>query len=251
MKISIWRQFSSNHSNSFTVVGKFASEEDALRASNKLKQLLDDIRVMQGSDYRADMNIGPVDAEIEAGKEFDIEWTEHLDWIHGGASVYVHQIDNHISVSSRVETWQGARYINQIMKKVAEEAYVEEEMGRYTLNVILSCYATSIEVSNSIFEEMKHYLFEVRVSRIFDTIPPWRLDSLRLREGKENYMSFPDDEAWYGYVEQKGTQLNWHHLTFGEIGIGLPAMLAYLKRRGCNKIEYTISQELVDDVYED
>ena len=250
MKISIWRQFSSNHSDSFTVVGKFASEEDALKATNKLKQLLEDIRRLQGRDYHMAMDIEPVDAEIEAGKEFDIEWTEHLDWIHRDASAYVHQIEKYVSVSGE-ETWQGARYIDQIMKKLAVEAYVEEEMGLYKLGVVLVCHAPSLDVANEMNEEMKQYLFEVRAEREHIAIPPWRPDTLAMKDDPDGFSSSFDDAAWYGYVEQKGTHLNWHHLTFGEIGIGLPSMLAYLKRRGCKAIEYTISQELMRDVYEE
>ena len=78
MKLSIWQQFSSNHSNTFTVVGEFPTKTEALSAANKLRQLLEAI-YLQGIGYS---DTAAVQAELDAGREFGFDWTEHLDWVH-------------------------------------------------------------------------------------------------------------------------------------------------------------------------
>lgn len=40
MRISIWQQFSSNHSSGFTVVGEFATRSEAENAANKIREIL-------------------------------------------------------------------------------------------------------------------------------------------------------------------------------------------------------------------
>jgi hypothetical protein len=44
MKIHIWQQFASNHSNSFTVVRTFPAVEAAQTTAATLQQLFDDIQ---------------------------------------------------------------------------------------------------------------------------------------------------------------------------------------------------------------
>ena len=44
MKISIWRQFSSNHSGGFTVIGKFQSKEEADKLADEIRTLIKTIK---------------------------------------------------------------------------------------------------------------------------------------------------------------------------------------------------------------
>ena len=43
MRISIWQQFSSNHSSSFTIIGTFENSEAAQRAAIEFRAILEKI----------------------------------------------------------------------------------------------------------------------------------------------------------------------------------------------------------------
>ena len=78
--------------------------------------------------------------------------------------------------------------------------------------------------------------------------PPWRL--LSSREKVPDFLQRHDD-VYYGYVHRKGSKLWFTSLTFGQIGVGLPAMIANLESEGCIDIEYTIQERDSWDVYEE
>src|SRR5579863_2710451 len=89
MRISIWQQFSSNHSSDFTLVGEFRSVDDAQRAGDELRHILqtvvdwyvahpevDEARFTEGSCL-------PSPAEIEFAKQYGVELNSAygIDWL--------------------------------------------------------------------------------------------------------------------------------------------------------------------------
>lgn len=68
MKLSIWQQFASNHSNGFTVLGTFANEAQAASAVEKLRHILRDI-YDRTSSYAEEAS-SPI--EVDYGRQFGI-----------------------------------------------------------------------------------------------------------------------------------------------------------------------------------
>ena len=91
MKISIWRQFSSNHSADFTLVGEFATAEQATEAAEKIRTILREVatfwqsipaeeRPAAWSKWRYDLT--PIEQTLR--QQFEVEWARpvNLDTTH-------------------------------------------------------------------------------------------------------------------------------------------------------------------------
>jgi|GEM_PF-5536118 len=238
MKLSIWQQFASNHSNGFTVVGKFDSEKEASKVATRLKEILEAI-YLQSIGYG---DIEPVQAELDYGKEFDIEWTKHLDWINTDEIDHVLQFNQYVVISDyHGSTWHGTLYIDQIMAKLASNVYGAGEMDVNVIAVELSCLAPDINVANSIYAELNPYFEDVRAEKYTGVEIPWHKFRIHPKS----------TDAYYGYIRQIGKKLAFDHLTFGTIGVGLPALIAYLKDKGCTEIKYTIKDAPMNEIYEE
>ena len=242
MKVSIWQQFSSNHSNGFAVVGKFKNLEDTKNAAEQFRTIIKTIRETPNMLYP-----DASEAEKSIGNYYDIEWTRSLNWVGGDYQVV--QFDNYVMVSDIFgSTWMGALYIDQIMKKLSEEIYVEEDAGVDGIAIELKCDADSVENAIQLYKTLDGYFVEVRAERGHLIHPPWRELSKPIYEGDETTIY---DDAYYGYVHRDQTQLSFTHLTFASIGYGLPVLIAYLKQEGCTEIEYTLEQRPYDEIYEE
>ena len=80
MKISIWQQFSSNHSNDFHIVGEFKTTEDAHRAGEKLQKVLDQLEDYY-EKHEPETYAEPNAVEKLIAKEHDIEIRAAIDWV--------------------------------------------------------------------------------------------------------------------------------------------------------------------------
>jgi hypothetical protein len=88
MRISLWQQFSSNHSAHFTVVGTFESPEKANEAAIELRSILARIEKWWGElspeewniwlDKTATAELTP--PEREFSEQYRVNWPVNLDW---------------------------------------------------------------------------------------------------------------------------------------------------------------------------
>ena len=132
MKLTIWQQFSSNHSSGFSVVGKFKSVEEANKAADELRAIIKAIRYDTSPVSPADgednlyRSYDPLtEKEVAIGNYYDIEWKIHIDWAVGDENVA--QFDNYVVVSDNpAESHIGAIYIDRIMAKLSDEVYIEQ-----------------------------------------------------------------------------------------------------------------------------
>src|ERR1700694_4438633 len=81
MRISIWQQFSSNHSGGFEVVGVFASEEQAEVIEKQLHEMFRRIADFRG--YEHTEHEGALTwPETEYSQQFSIPWSLYsINWI--------------------------------------------------------------------------------------------------------------------------------------------------------------------------
>jgi hypothetical protein len=85
MKLSIWQQFSSNHSSHYFVVGVFGSSEAANQAETELKTMLQEIDLWHRQNplaVRENPSPDLVPPEREAAKKYGVEkeWQHTIDW---------------------------------------------------------------------------------------------------------------------------------------------------------------------------
>jgi hypothetical protein len=88
MKLSLWSQFSSNHSANFTVVGHFESASKAQFAAERLEVILTKLALWWDQLSRDEMMFWGERAEtsrltppeLELSHLYDVEWPFSLDW---------------------------------------------------------------------------------------------------------------------------------------------------------------------------
>ncbi len=90
MKITIWQQFSSNNSSSFTIVGEFQSRQDAEHAATELHKIFQTLSEWHKT-HEAEMEEWwasgdwveePSLPERELGQQYGIEWKNAIDWFN-------------------------------------------------------------------------------------------------------------------------------------------------------------------------
>jgi hypothetical protein len=99
MKITLWQQFSSNHSNGFTLVGVFPSVAQAKKAYQRIDKLLkaiDKWRTAHPDDYRYDF-LTPPEKRIAA--------TYEIDWEEPTENVSIRQFQAIIEIDAFVDSW--------------------------------------------------------------------------------------------------------------------------------------------------
>ena len=81
MKLSIWQQFSSNHSGTYVVVGEFETIEAAQHATSILKQ---SVKAIKGANSEANRDLKQfTDVENNIIQTFQLNWSESIDWLRG------------------------------------------------------------------------------------------------------------------------------------------------------------------------
>src|SRR5690349_18626426 len=90
MRVTLWQQFSSNHSSHFTVVGEFPTPEAAQEAAQRLRAFFDEINAWfekpENVSLKERRDEGQLWAmsqpEREVSQQYGIAWPEYtLDWI--------------------------------------------------------------------------------------------------------------------------------------------------------------------------
>ncbi len=104
MKVSIWQQFSSNHSADYTIVGVFPAAAQAAEMGSALKKLVSDIRAWREQNNHKRYETSPI--EVEAEQAYGIEWQEPLDWLSHDEPFpepYQRTPDQHVVIQENVE----------------------------------------------------------------------------------------------------------------------------------------------------
>lgn len=232
MRISVWQQFSSNHSGYFTIVGTFENEDAAYRAAKELKEIMRTIDEWYERNPEADRELWrqidppPCPREVEIGKKYGIDWQAASDYWR----TYNIKVLSRIVLFDAYETQSDNRPIIQIMQKLGGQVvhqYGLDTDGLFaSFSVKLTCTAVNEEMARSIYEAVKSYLSSPK-----NTAPPWSTQ-------KPDYFDVPDE----GVVELKGRELEFK-IRFEMLEQNLLAMIAYLQSKGCENIQYTFVQD--------
>jgi hypothetical protein len=82
MKITLWQQFSSNHSADYTIVGVFATEEVAKHASETIRKMVVEVQqwIIDNPNLSQTLRSKPTPIEEQYAQKYDFDWQEGLDW---------------------------------------------------------------------------------------------------------------------------------------------------------------------------
>lgn len=256
MKLSIWQQFSSNHSAYFSVVGTFSSTEEAQRAANKLHKI--DSQVWQWLQElpreeafawheKSHETITPIEAKIQK--------LEQMSWFPSLLQFRPLELNNHLLVRQNhvfVEpaaiTWFGPNPYPALLQALGANVNICVSESRThpdcLLLVDISCKLPDDELDAAIlFESFREdfYAYRNDSRRIynFDTIDnlqlPFDYESLKYRFTDE----FPHFEA-----QHEGDLLNLKGLAFGagwSWSRDLDETIKFLSDEGCTNISYEFS----------
>jgi hypothetical protein len=232
MRVSLWQQFSSNHSGSFTVVGTFESAEKANAAADKLREIIQTIQdwYKQRPELADQAIIDPIPPEVEFARQYDVEWDRPVDWYNEESPVSV--LDDSVMVLHVPDTWSYPLPFLGILKQFGGSVVYEFEFGAplAEFSIKLTCTAPDEAAASDIAALVNIYLQDPHFSR-----PPWH------QKGYDVYKLGVE-----GALQQTGKTLAFD-LHFFTIEKGLPALINYLRAQGCTGIEYHFEQGLEVD----
>jgi hypothetical protein len=171
MKLSIWQQWSSNHSANFTVVGVFETSDAARDAKERLMTIFNDILAWANEhpDEAKEISLNYHDNHAPP----ELVWRERLDiaskdwygslleWLlptheEDNVSASVSAIENVLLVSSPVSTWLGDQPIFQIVESTGAAAvYHSVEPTPWHFTMTLTCTCPGEEVALAIGEDLQ------------------------------------------------------------------------------------------------
>lgn len=147
MKYSIWQQFSSNHSGSFTVIGRFPTQAAAREAADALSEIVQRIDewyedpANQAQIQRDGPIMSPVEAEVK--QTYELEWEYNdlgIDWYGSGHEPVIHF--GQAVLFDVGETWGAPQTIGELLSKLGGQVYEEHEFGAPITSIIayLTCH---------------------------------------------------------------------------------------------------------------
>lgn len=210
MKLSIWQQFSSNHSSHFIVVGRF---QDASVAKVKGDQLRDWLyRMLWGNQVERRI------AEDELIATYQIKWYEDgMSWNGRPNNIdeAVRQLHTDVFVICPVETWDSHDPFIELIEKMGSLSIVENSHGDgYSegLWTNIKCIAPTSIMAEEIAAVVKHGLDEAE--KPYDDrykVPmPWTKYSPKLHEGSIQLTLASYDELEKQWLQNHSAWLNFY-----------------------------------------
>jgi len=148
MRLTLWPQFSSNHSAGFTVVGEFDSAARADEVAEEIRFLLKTIaqfwaglNTEEQTEWFARIRQGEVTPPEEVfRRRYNVEWARWqngsvggLDWLWDGleqAQRAVNVYANFVIVEDSIETWVGQKPFDEILANLGGKVVYEVENGK-------------------------------------------------------------------------------------------------------------------------
>jgi hypothetical protein len=229
MRISIWQQFSSNHSGFFWVAGTFKSIDEARVAYGQLRQILFEIDRWhrEHKDESAAALISgykSLPPESAFALQYNVDWPATIDWTN--FADYRHDdhpafksvrpaqerseelIDEAVSTIGRVviisnpdQTWMGVQPFQALLERFGAETIgmdMESELPEdFELHPIIRFTAPDALTADNIESAFRDYLSRLAASDNSDPVPPWHDDEANFREivGKSKLVRQEDIET--------------------------------------------------------
>lgn len=222
MKLSIWQQFSSNHSSRFTIVGEFDSRTDAEKAAVTIRDILKRIADWNAAHHNDEgmddfWNSGdwwekPTPIEQEIADEYGITWPGAIDWFRDPKIDIVLDHLLFIQPGSRPET--AGQPFEQLINKLGGRGYLEGDVyGDTVAGIIfdLTCIAPDEATADTLYREYLGFNRRIQRDNLRLHFYRWRFDQ------DPEFLTLIDElrEANCSAIEYRFTQLpreNWNEL---------------------------------------
>jgi hypothetical protein len=216
VRISIWQQFASNHSASFTVVGGFATPQSADHAAAQVRAYLQEIYDWYHDPANTDLvkkrredadeayQYTPPELVMMAHYQLDDNFIP-VDWIEGGIDDAVHTFENHVLVENTQDTWSGYPPFPQLLAKLGAISLVVSD--EYTPSIVANIRCKSLD---------DHILEQIQQSTA-----SWQAYDVDIQavELEANTLTIQGFSAWSLYES-------------------LPVYIQWLQQLGCTDIHY-------------
>lgn len=262
MRVSIWRQWASNHSSYFTVVGVFDSPAAAQNAAAVIRKLFEDIEEWfnqpentaannerKGTDHQYAPVSGP---EIEIATRYDINWYKtSIGWHYPGYSGGI--VTDHILFIEPGQTWTGGGPLAALLTALGGTGMVDGDFSdahtdpdSRKVNIMVRCVAPDEETADGIVNHVERHAERVRdfwqnPENSDRPTPPWVAFVI------DGFSSAFSSATQAPKITRHGVQLRCTEFSFvSNLGYVIPPIVAWLKSRGCTEFGYEISETIVD-----
>jgi hypothetical protein len=223
MRLSLWSQFSSNHSARFTCVGVFDTPADAEDASAYLNYIFSYISEWylrpENADWRELTGDGlppPSPAELEVAAALGFDWGDYAaDWIPfpevGGPLT---SFDRLVFIGE-YKCDAGAQPADRLMEAIGGQALVDGSLGpEQNRDSSIWLYLTARAPDEASAELVR--------SLVVDFFADWSEE---------------------GVVYCKGVRLNLERWRLFDLASQLPELIGMLEKHACTDIEYMLTEE--------
>jgi len=184
VRISVWQQFSSNHSSRLTIMGVFESSEKAQEASEKLRDTFSHIDAWYKSHPEAGEAIfesgGEDVSEIEQqlGAQYNINWNRAMLWAWNYRLKILDQV---IVISQEFGADSGVHPIDQLLERLGGKVGVDGDVIWYErvarTMIEIDCDAPNEAVAQNILKTQSGDYAQIADSlRVKLHIEPFRLN---------------------------------------------------------------------------
>lgn len=257
MRLSVWQQFSSNHSAHYLVVGQFESSSQADIVAKKLKEITLQIRETTPQPYELanQQGFNVTQAEKKIGKEYNFKWEHGVDWAYWRGtwskvpvSIYRNTVWFRVPHSY---SWQSPDPIIQLMDSMkANSVAVDSELcdgipSRPDTKILIDivCKVHNPEQAQSLFDlfsiEFKEKMLEAQQNI-------WNEESLtQLPFVYDKPERFKNQQITLFDISLQNSSLEFTGLCidFGDGKQGFINVIDYLKHHGCTDIVFTFREE--------
>ncbi len=237
MRVSIWRQWASNHSGSFTVVGKFASEDAATKAAHELRHIIATITDWYKKPENAAANERRLDAtdkfmgelplsppEVTFADQYGVNWQGRgIDWFTlENDTRSVQQVQHTVFVQNTGPTWSSWNPFDALLRKMGGTIVLEAEPYEPPLTTNISCLApdqaTAVQIAEFARRSLSEPDFKKQLPGLLTIFPP-------------------DFET---QVEQEERRITIRRIYAPPIYESLPRTIDYLTSQGCSEIAFDV-----------
>lgn len=223
MRISIWQQFSSNHSASYTVIGKFQDAQAAEEAVEILQEILQELIVNYGDWYNKSSELWGA----EIGERYGFEWKEDIDWLldyyrkRRNPNREIHSFENLLFVGPlnfRILTWQNGHQFENILKALGantlrSSAFALDPEGKddnANIDFTLQCEATTEKEAKQLAKILQKHIDDNKKysAGVWDWLP-YHPDWEELSSGlsleairSEEAVLLAERQAWRKHIRQ-------------------------------------------------
>lgn len=230
MRISIWQEFSSNHSSRFTVVGIFETPQKAELAAAELRHIsqtiLDWYDLPENAQANEDLESGeiltPSPPEIQIAAQYGIEWTDPTpDWLWNGE---LQTFDQFVLLHCSKCDFD-CQPADALIEKMGGRALIDGTVVRddvfSEVHLTLTCVAPDEAIAQRLYDDITAYF----------------------QGGKR--LSFSSFE---GKVWRHERALAIEDGRFSNIAEGLPAVIRHFREAGCHDISYRLAEIRDDEI---